>query len=93
MSGTEQTALLGFYPLIRDERPNGSPSEGKRSSEATGREDDPTCLCVSEGHPGRQDVGHYANGVYVRTGETACRICNGTGMSPRARGEQQPETD
>ena len=30
----------------------------------------PSCLCVREGHPGRQDVGHYDNGVYVKTGDS-----------------------
>jgi hypothetical protein len=42
----------------------------------------PSCLCVREGHPGRQDVGHYDNGVYVKTGDKPCMICDGTGVSP-----------
>lgn len=88
---TDTLALQGFAPrLSRDWTPEAGESQ-KRVGEATGREHKATCLCVAEGHSGLQDVGHYVDGVYVLTGEITCRICDGTGISPRARGERVKE--
>ena len=44
-----------------------------------------TCLCITEGHPGLQDVGYYdgAGSPFKKTGETTCLICEGTTLSPR----------
>jgi len=48
-----------------------------------------TCLCVQEEHPGKQDVGYHTPETYVKTGETVCRICCGSGVSPRAKQDER----
>ncbi len=51
----------------------------------------PTCLCIKEGHSGLQPVGTFRNGVFVPQGLAPCTICDGTGISPRARREGATE--
>jgi hypothetical protein len=49
----------------------------------------PTCLCVKEGMPGLQRVGHFSAGKFVTTDITPCNLCDGTAISPRARKEAE----
>ena len=46
---------------------------------------EPTCLCIKEGLPGLQVTGVFRNGVFVRQGVIVCDVCEGSGISPRAR--------
>jgi hypothetical protein len=50
-----------------------------------GVSEEASCLCVAEGHLGKQDVGYHTPEGFVKTGETTCLVCNGSGLSPRAR--------
>jgi hypothetical protein len=49
----------------------------------------PTCLCVKEGMPGLQRVGHFSAGTFVTTDIAPCNLCDGTAISPRARKEAE----